>query len=84
MATETITKQHIDKAVFEASSMLPYELKDRLGFKEVSNTDIDADTDNNDTAVNEVVGQDPRVVVLDDVNLIDDDDGSDKDIVMQP
>eukprot|EP00957_Ditylum_brightwellii_P180191 13725727-Ditylum_brightwellii.AAC.1 len=50
---ETITKQQIDKAVVEASSMLPYELQDRLGFKEVGDTNTDADTDNNDTAVNE-------------------------------
>eukprot|EP00957_Ditylum_brightwellii_P098480 7502628-Ditylum_brightwellii.AAC.1 len=64
--------------------MLPHELQDRLGFKEVSDINTDAYTDNNDTAVNEVVDPDPLVVVPDGVNLIDDDDGSDRDVVMEP
>eukprot|EP00957_Ditylum_brightwellii_P147119 11202109-Ditylum_brightwellii.AAC.1 len=66
--------------------MLPNELQDRLGFKEVSNTNTAADTDNNNPAVNEVVDPDPLVVILDGVNLIDDadDDGSDRDVVMEP
>eukprot|EP00957_Ditylum_brightwellii_P017080 1288395-Ditylum_brightwellii.AAC.1 len=81
---ETITKQQIDKAIFEASLMVPYELQDRHGFKEVSNANADADTDNNDPAVNEAVNPEPLVVVLDGVNLIDDDDGSDRDVVMEP
>eukprot|EP00957_Ditylum_brightwellii_P211596 15366352-Ditylum_brightwellii.AAC.1 len=81
---ETITKQQIDKVAFEASLMLPCELQDRLGFKGIGNTDTDADTDINDTAVNEVVDPDSLVVVPDGVNLIDDDNGSDRDVVMEP
>eukprot|EP00957_Ditylum_brightwellii_P171647 13067885-Ditylum_brightwellii.AAC.1 len=70
--------------IFEASLMFPYELQGRLGFKKVSDTNTDADTDNNDTVVNEVVDPDPPVVIPDGVNLIDDDDSSDRDVVIEP
>eukprot|EP00957_Ditylum_brightwellii_P132477 10102519-Ditylum_brightwellii.AAC.1 len=81
---ETITKQQIDKVVFEASLMLPYELQDRHGFKEVINNNTDADTDNNDPSMNEAVDPDPLVMVMDGVNLIDDNDVSNRDVVMEP
>eukprot|EP00957_Ditylum_brightwellii_P084496 6425396-Ditylum_brightwellii.AAC.1 len=64
--------------------MLPYELQDRHGFKEVRNSNTDADTDKNDLPMNEAVDPDPLVMVLNGVNLIDDDDASDRDILMEP
>eukprot|EP00957_Ditylum_brightwellii_P120681 9205115-Ditylum_brightwellii.AAC.1 len=81
---ETITKQQIDKAVFEASLMLPYELQDRHRFKEVRNDDTDEDTDSNYPAMNEAADPDPLIMVPDGVNLIDDDDVSNRGVVMKP
>eukprot|EP00957_Ditylum_brightwellii_P099595 7586396-Ditylum_brightwellii.AAC.1 len=63
--------------------MLPYELQDRHGFKEGGNNDTDEDTDSNDPVMNEAVDPDPQIMVPDSVKLIDDDDVSNRGVVME-
>eukprot|EP00957_Ditylum_brightwellii_P194293 14797765-Ditylum_brightwellii.AAC.1 len=64
--------------------MLPYELQDRHILEEDRNNNTDEDTDNNDPIINEAVDPDPPVMVLDGVNLIDDDDVSNRNVVIKP